>query len=47
MKEKIKEFGGAIFLYSVIIIMIIAINSRFKELNKIDSTNLAYIEVKE
>lgn len=45
MKEKMKEFGGVIFLYLTIIIMILAMNSRFKELNEQKTENLAYLEV--
>lgn len=46
MKTLIKEFGGAIFFYVVIIGMLLAINYRFGELNEVNESNsLAYVEM--
>ncbi len=42
-----REFGGIIFFYATIIIMILAVNHRFEKLNEIKENTLAYVELKE
>lgn len=44
MKKMMKKYGGVIFFYTAIVVMVWAINYRLGSLEKNSPNNLAYIE---
>lgn len=44
MKKLLKKYGGVIFFYVAIMMMVWVIDLRFNYLNKVENNNLAYVE---